>query len=196
MPLKPSQTRNILMKAKQAKEKNEPHLFKIKNYKCMAKTWKRDFKVGNRSASKIYETLDEDGYTILVITEWGDIGEESKIYTAQQKIYKAQEQKFKPDAIAMAPKLEDVFFLDCKGKTSQAWLGWVNERDYQKYWKAISKLDMKMRIYFYIEESNEIWYHGLRDPYKEPHFQTIPQPDAEVYVIPHGELMLYKKLSA
>jgi hypothetical protein len=161
---------------------------KLENILKLAKYWKRDSEIGSKWAQIIYSTLEQDGYKVMV---YRDIDEGLNL-PKERKVELSQAQIFKPDA--SIDEEGETIFIDAKGKSKITSLGWVNERDYRKYWNGITELGAKMRIYFYIEETREIYVHNLRDPDKEPHFIIEHQSDGKVFVVPRTELTLYKTL--
>jgi hypothetical protein len=161
----------------------------LKNWLKLAKDWVKDKKLGDKCEEIVYNELQNDGYTVKIIPDV-DLGTG---LSKEQRIQLAQEEKFKPDAFITINN--KTTFIDVKGKTKETSLGMVNVRDYHKYWRGITELNAKMRIYFYIAETQEIWFHDLRDPQLKPHFPTRDFSDGQVYVIPKTELTFYKKLA-
>jgi hypothetical protein len=164
-------------------------LEELKAIRILAKDWLEDIAKGKKGESIVYQTLIQHGYTIVpfILKEKEEI-----ILTKEEKIERAREEKFVPDALAF--KNGEAWFIDVKTKSKRKYLGWVNVRDYHKYWNFMKYLKTPaFIIVFYIEETKEIWFHFLRNP----NIETFPiefQPDGEVYTIPQKELKLFTRI--
>jgi hypothetical protein len=72
------------------------------------------------------------------------------------------------------------------------WKGWnnfvVDVPKYEDLFEKLSKI-MLIRVYFYIKETNSIYYHNVRNTKQEPTFRIGIQKGDRVYVIPESELV-------
>lgn len=161
--------------------------------------WKQRLRKGCKGENIVYKALTDEGYDIWPFPRV----EEGRI-SLERKIEKAREPRY-PDAHAVCLGEELAFgrhfLFDPKFKTRLVHLGIVNKIDYVGYWKQHQLkgyLDVPFYIFFYVKETNEIWFHRLRDPKAEPNLEktiAIQRNGKETYRIPRKELTLWKRLS-
>ena len=130
--------------------------------------------------------LIKQGYQVNPITPW-NAKDEKKKYTIEQRIERANKTVFSPDMLVCIDK-EHAFFADAKLKGYKNCNGWINKRDYDKYFHVIRSTSfIGFRIYFIIKETHEIYVlNKLIDP---KDFPITQQSDGEVYVIPAENLV-------
>jgi len=159
---------------------------------ALTKKWIEDFEKGKKAEKKVLFWLTQQGYQVYPILHYKH-QEQHKVYTAEERVKQAEETIFAPDFLVVSEN--ELFFADVKGKTKLKSLGWVNKRDYDKYFRIMQKIQgIGFKIYFYIKETKEIF--ELDELIEPKDFEVKPQPDGLVYVIPEEHLKLVAELNS
>ena len=176
------------MKIKQLKQKEFDDFFR--NMLAHAKKWTEDLEKGKKAEEIVMFWLTQQGYQVYPILHYKH-EEQDKLYNTEEKIKQAEETIFAPDFLVVSES--QLFFADVKGKSKKQYLGWVNQRDYSKYFKTMQKVQgIGFKIYWYIEETGEIY--ELDRLIAADDFEVKTQPDGLVYVIPEEHLKLVGRL--
>jgi hypothetical protein len=167
------------MRIKPSFESDHTHIDLI-NPLFMAKNWPKDIEKGKQGETIVAIFLKQQGFQVNRIVHW-NAENEGVIFDVEQKTKQAYENIFAPDFLVCSKK--EIFFVDAKLKTNKASLGWINKRDYDKYFSIMSKArKFGFRIYFVIENTQEIYVlNKLRYPTS---FPIEIQSDGSVYKIP------------
>ena len=179
------------MKIKQLNQKEFDGFFR--NILALTKKWTEDLEKGKKAEEVVMFWLTQQGHQVYRILHYKH-EEQDKLYSTEEKIKQAEETIFAPDFLVFSES--QLFFADVKGKSKKQHLGWVNKRDYDKYFKTMQKVQgIGFKIYFYIEETGEIFQ--LDELIEPKDFEVKRQPDGLVYVIPPEEhLMLVARLDS
>jgi hypothetical protein len=160
----------------------------IDNLLALAKHWLRDVQKGKLGERIVAQFLTEKGFQVYPIVHY-EYEHERELYDIERRIEKARETRFCPDFLVVGK--DDIFFVDVKLKSSAKFLGWVNQRDYLKYFSTMKRINgIGFKIFFVVEESPGISIYALDSLVSPRNFETVAQPDGLVYVVPRERLRL------
>lgn len=172
----------------------------IRLVNALATQWDVKQVKAKKAENKIINALIEDGYMV----KENHMKEEGEI-SVTRKRKKLKEPRF-PDATAICASescsFGDYFFLDAKYKGSSAYLGIVNVNDYDGYFAFLryGHIQVPFKIFFYLHDVKQIWFHNLRDPCAKPNLEStieiMGHPPKPAYRIPHSELEFWKRVYA
>lgn len=168
----------------------------IRRLNALATEWEVKQVKASKGEKRVYDALIDVGY-IIKENRMREEGEISK----ERKEEKLKQSRF-PDATAICRSesciFGDYFFLDAKYKGSSEYLGIVNVNDYDGYFTFLryGSVQVPFKIFFYLNDVGEIWFHNLRDPHAEPSLEPTKEimgrPPKPVYRVFRSELELWK----
>ena len=171
---------------------------KLENILAMARKWVEDLRKGDYGENAVYKVLSDKEYIIVPFPRFAELTQ--KKLTFEEKTEISRESIKFPDALALkvdeSDNLIEAFFLDPKYKSRLAKNGVVNERDYDGYWIFIKNVEIDLKLFFYIRETNEIYVHVVRNPKQKPSLETTRYREADgnsCYKVYSNELSLYWK---
>jgi len=148
-------------------------------------TWVQKIEKAHKAERAVYQELKKLGYIVVPLEHI-----RQEVISLHEKLAAKQNLKL-PDAMAIKTKNLDPtesFFLDVKYKNSKDYLGWINQDAYLDYWEICRWIIQKLKIFFYLDDTQEIFSHICRDPQKEPHFEEDIKGLNPIYKIPLEEL--------
>jgi len=151
-------------------------------------TWVQKIEKAHKAERVVYRKLKEIGYVVVPLEHI-----RQEVISLDEKLAAKQNLKL-PDAIAIKTENLDAtesFFLDVKYKSSKQFLGWINQDAYNNYWEICRWITQDLKVFFYLNDTQEIFSHICRDPQKEPHFKEDISGLNPIYIIPKSELTLY-----